>query len=107
VGAGTVYKTENGGRVEVEVEVARRKVAMGRRSRPPLAMLLALSWVARSRWAFPHRDEGNPRLDRCARWARRSALLVWTWGSRAGEGAGVRLWLLWGPVVAWSALKAR
>ena len=65
VGVGTVYK--NDGRVEVEV--AGRKVVIVlvcRRSRLPLAMLLALLWVAQSRWAFPLRDEENLRLDRCA-----------------------------------------
>jgi hypothetical protein len=44
VGVGTVYKNA-GGRVEVEVEVVGRKVTIvpARRSRHPLAVLLALS----------------------------------------------------------------
>lgn len=39
----------------------------GRRIRPPMATRPALAWVARPRWAFDDRDEGDLCLDRFSR----------------------------------------
>jgi len=65
-GGGTVYT--DGRWIVVEGVGTKAAIAPGsRRSRPLMAPPLALSWVAQLRQAFPHRDEGNLRLDRCAR----------------------------------------
>jgi hypothetical protein len=74
-GVGTIYKF--GRRVVAEAVGKKAAIAAGSRlSRPPRVPLLALSWVAQLRRAFPHRDEGNLHLDRCTRLVRRSVLLV-------------------------------